>query len=68
MFGGQGRLFEAEEAPRNDQLLLGTSSWTGDGWVLFRSRNSPEHADFRVMPNPLEIHQREGRGADSHSA
>jgi len=33
MSASQGNLFEAEEAPRNDQLLLGTSSWTGDGWV-----------------------------------
>ncbi len=42
----QLKLFEAEDARSNEQLLLGTSSWTGDGWVGSFYPSGSKPADF----------------------
>jgi uncharacterized protein YecE (DUF72 family) len=42
----QLKLFGAEDALSNNQLLLGTSSWTGEGWVGSFYPEGSKPADF----------------------
>lgn len=48
MTGNQAqlKLFGGERAPRNDQLLLGTCSWSGEGWVGSFYPPGSKPADF----------------------